>query len=92
MSNTDSYIVDFYVFHKSIIYLYRTDTDHTCYTVETGGSEGFLSLLPVYLDHILYPTITDSAFQTEVHHIDGDGKNSISIELNLIIMAFSLFH
>lgn len=25
------------------------------YTVTTAGQEGFLSLLPVYLDHILYP-------------------------------------
>lgn len=33
------------------------DVDHTCYTISTAGSEGFLSLLPVYLDHILYPTI-----------------------------------
>ena len=37
-----------------------TDTDHTCYTMETAGSEGFLNLLPIYLDHILYPTLTVS--------------------------------
>ena len=37
-----------------------TDVDHTCYTVTTAGSEGFLNLLPVYLDHILYPTLTVS--------------------------------
>ncbi|GJJ09486.1 hypothetical protein Clacol_003709 [Clathrus columnatus] len=53
-----------------------TDTDHTCYTIETVGQEGFLQLLPVYADHILYPTITDHAFLTEVHHIDGKGHNS----------------
>ena len=35
-----------------------TDTDHTCYTMTTAGSQGFLNLLPIYLDHILYPTIT----------------------------------
>ena len=35
-----------------------TDTDHTCYTMTTAGSEGFLNLLPVYLDHILYPLLT----------------------------------
>lgn len=39
-----------------IIY-YILDVDHTCYTISTAGSEGFLSLLPVYLDHILYPTL-----------------------------------
>ena len=37
-----------------------TDVDHTCYTVTTAGSEGFLNLLPIYLDHILYPTLTVS--------------------------------
>lgn len=52
-----------------------TDTDHTCYTMTTAGSEGFLELLPIYLDHILYPTLTDAGFITEVHHISGDGED-----------------
>ena len=34
-----------------------TDTDHTCYTMTTAGSEGFLQLLPIYVDHILHPTL-----------------------------------
>ena len=34
-----------------------TATDHTAYTMETAGSEGFLNLLPIYLDHVLYPTL-----------------------------------
>lgn len=34
-----------------------TDVDNTFYTMETVGSEGFLTLLPVYIDHILYPTL-----------------------------------
>uniref|UniRef100_A0A2M4BCH9 Putative zn2+-dependent endopeptidase insulinase superfamily protein n=1 Tax=Anopheles marajoara TaxID=58244 RepID=A0A2M4BCH9_9DIPT len=50
-----------------------TDRDHTCYTMTTAGSDGFLTLLPVYLDHILYPTLSDAGFVTEVHHISGDG-------------------
>jgi len=37
-----------------------TDTDHTAYTVSTAGEQGFLQLLPIYVDHILYPTITNS--------------------------------
>ncbi|XP_056630340.1 uncharacterized protein C05D11.1-like [Diorhabda sublineata] len=53
-----------------------TDTDHTCYTMETAGSEGFLSLLPIYLEHILYPTLHDEAFVTEVHHITPEGTNA----------------
>ncbi|XP_077994627.1 uncharacterized protein C05D11.1-like [Glandiceps talaboti] len=53
-----------------------TDTDHTCYTVTTAGSQGFLNLLPVFLDHVLYPTLTDSSFITEVHHVNGEGENA----------------
>ncbi|XP_053673268.1 uncharacterized protein C05D11.1-like [Anopheles nili] len=52
-----------------------TDRDHTCYTMTTAGSTGFLSLLPVYLDHILYPTLSDAGFVTEVHHITGQGED-----------------
>eukprot|EP01134_Creolimax_fragrantissima_P004653 CFRG4653T1 len=53
-----------------------TATDHTAYTITTAGAEGFINLLPVYLDHILFPTITDSGCYTEVHHINGDGEDS----------------
>ena len=41
-----------------------------------AGSEGFLNILPVYLDHILYPTITNAGFHTEVHHVDGHGVDA----------------
>ncbi|KAG8964011.1 hypothetical protein FRC03_002295 [Tulasnella sp. 419] len=53
-----------------------TDTDHTAYTISTAGQQGFLQLLPVYIDHILYPTITDAGFVTEVHHINGNGEDA----------------
>lgn len=53
-----------------------TDTDHTNYTLSTAGNDGFLNLLPIYLDHVLFPTLTDSAYTTEVHHIDGNGENA----------------
>ena len=53
-----------------------TAVDHTAYTVETAGWEGFLILLPIYLDHILFPTLTEEAFVTEVHHINGEGDDS----------------
>ena len=43
-----------------------TAQDHTAYTVSTAGSQGFLQLLPIYVDHILYPTLTRNAFLTEV--------------------------
>ncbi|EIN14202.1 hypothetical protein PUNSTDRAFT_49027 [Punctularia strigosozonata HHB-11173 SS5] len=53
-----------------------TDTDHTAYTVSTAGDQGFLQLLPIYVDHILYPTMTDAGFVTEVHHINPKGEDS----------------
>ena len=53
-----------------------TDTDHTAYTVSTAGAQGFLQILPIYVDHVLYPTMTDAGFVTEVHHIDPQGEDS----------------
>ncbi|XP_050051775.1 uncharacterized protein C05D11.1-like [Dermacentor andersoni] len=53
-----------------------TDSDHTCYTMTTAGSKGFLNLLPIYLDHILYPLLTEAAFITEVHHVNGEGEDA----------------
>lgn len=51
-----------------------TATDQTVYTLSTAGWEGFKMLLPVYLDHLFSPTLTDAACYTEVYHVDGDGK------------------
>ncbi|BGP52658.1 hypothetical protein JCM8202_004813 [Rhodotorula sphaerocarpa] len=53
-----------------------TATTDTTYTVATAGEEGFLGILPVYLDHILYPTITKEGFVTEVHNVNGKGEDS----------------
>ncbi|XP_067661811.1 uncharacterized protein C05D11.1-like [Haliotis asinina] len=53
-----------------------TDTDHTCYTMTNAGSEGFLKLLPVYIDHILYPTLKESGYITEVHHVNDEGEDA----------------
>ncbi|KAG7661123.1 uncharacterized protein J8A68_005360 [[Candida] subhashii] len=51
-----------------------TAVDQTVYTLTTAGWDGFKSLLPVYLDHLFNPTLTDEACLTEVYHIDGKGK------------------
>lgn len=32
-----------------------TDTDNTTFTVESASPEGMLEIIPVYLDHILFP-------------------------------------
>ena len=34
-----------------------TQTDATCYTINTAGSSGFLNILPFYMDHILFPKV-----------------------------------
>ncbi|KAH3683917.1 hypothetical protein WICPIJ_005117 [Wickerhamomyces pijperi] len=51
-----------------------TATDQTVYTLTTSGWEGFGLLLPVYLDHLINPTLTDEACYTEVYHVDGEGE------------------
>ncbi|KAJ5610458.1 hypothetical protein N7510_007177 [Penicillium lagena] len=53
-----------------------TATDHTAYTLDTAGWEGFSRILPVYLEHVIAPTLTDEGCYTEVHHIDGTGNDA----------------
>lgn len=51
-----------------------TSEDHTCYEIQTAGAEGMRNIFPVFLDHILNPTLRDRQFMTEVYHVDGQGK------------------
>lgn len=53
-----------------------TATDHTAYTLETAGWAGFAQMLPIYLEHVIVPTLTDAGCVTEVHHIDGEGNDA----------------
>lgn len=53
-----------------------TDVDETVYTLTTAGWEGFAQILPIYLDHLVVPTLTDEGCYTEVHHIDGSGHDA----------------
>ncbi|SBT77062.1 insulinase, putative [Plasmodium ovale] len=53
-----------------------TSIDHTCYTIETFGIEGFSNILPIYLDFILNPTLHDDMFLSEVHHIFENGTHN----------------
>lgn len=59
-----------------------TAPDQTVYTLTTAGWQGFKKLLPVYLDHILNPTLTDEACLTEVHHIDPDHLSDKGVVYN----------
>ncbi|CCC69485.1 hypothetical protein NCAS_0C04950 [Naumovozyma castellii] len=47
-----------------------TATDQTVYTLTSAGWKGFSKILPAYLNHILFPTLTDDACTTEVYHVD----------------------
>ena len=49
--------------------------DHTCYEIQTAGAQGMVNIFPVFLDHILNPTLRDRQFMTEVYHVDGQGKD-----------------
>ena len=53
-----------------------TATDHTAYTLDSAGWEGFAQILPIYLEHIVVPTLTDAGCCTEVHHVDGSGNDA----------------
>lgn len=46
------------------------------YTLSCAGTEGFLRLLPVYLNHVLFPTLTKSGFITEVYSITETGEDN----------------
>ncbi|KAG0200217.1 hypothetical protein BGX28_006667 [Mortierella sp. GBA30] len=48
--------------------------DYTGYTIATAGRDGMAEILPVFLDHVLHPTLRDDQYVTEVYHVDGEGK------------------
>ncbi|GAA5857081.1 hypothetical protein JCM9279_001948 [Rhodotorula babjevae] len=51
-----------------------TAIDNTTYTFQSASEEGMLKIIPVFLDHILFPLITPEIFKTEIYHIDGNGE------------------
>ena len=53
-----------------------TATDHTAYELHSAGWSAFSQILPVYLEHVILPTLTDAACYTEIHHVDGSGKDA----------------
>lgn len=48
--------------------------DNTTYTVNSACEGGMLQLIPVFLDHILFPSMTPELFTTEIYHVDGKGE------------------
>uniref|UniRef100_A0AC34G476 Uncharacterized protein n=1 Tax=Panagrolaimus sp. ES5 TaxID=591445 RepID=A0AC34G476_9BILA len=72
-----------------------TAQDHTFYSISTVGQEGFLKILPIYLDHLFFPLLSPEQYITKIHHINAEGRdggvvyaemqdleNSISTKMN----------
>eukprot|EP00760_Papus_ankaliazontas_P026634 PhM_4_TR3059/c0_g1_i1/m.97749 len=53
-----------------------TASDHTCYNITLPSEEGVRRLFPVFLDHVMEPTLAASTFMTEVHHVTPKGGDS----------------
>ena len=49
-----------------------TYRDMTTYDLTTVNQPSLSTLLPVYLDHIFNPLLTNDCYLTEVHHISGE--------------------
>ncbi|KAH6597924.1 hypothetical protein BASA50_004079 [Batrachochytrium salamandrivorans] len=52
-----------------------TSEDHTSYEITTAGSDGMIEILPIFLDHILNPTLRERQFTTEVYHLNHEAKH-----------------
>ncbi|KAJ1737005.1 hypothetical protein LPJ72_000894 [Coemansia sp. Benny D160-2] len=53
-----------------------TRNDCTCYTFSASAEDGVANVLPVFLDHVLNPILSDANFTTEVYHYDETGKEN----------------
>jgi len=54
---------------------YTAQTE-TVYTASCHSREGFTTLLPIYMDHLLRPTLSDDAFHSEVYHMNKDNEDT----------------
>eukprot|EP01059_Diplonema_ambulator_P001142 TRINITY_DN1089_c0_g2_i7.p2 TRINITY_DN1089_c0_g2~~TRINITY_DN1089_c0_g2_i7.p2 ORF type:complete len:539 (+),score=112.09 TRINITY_DN1089_c0_g2_i7:55-1671(+) len=51
-----------------------TEFDHTQYEFEVTGEPGLVRVLPVFMNHVLCPLLSESGFTTEIFHINGKGE------------------
>ncbi|KAJ2524944.1 hypothetical protein GGI11_000453 [Coemansia sp. RSA 2049] len=51
-----------------------TSSDHTGYTIFSAAEDAMANILPVFLDHVFNPLLSDSQFITEIYHYDETGK------------------
>lgn len=52
-----------------------TEIDHTCFKFSATGQSQALNTLPIFLEHIMYPLLSEEDFALDVHHIDGEGND-----------------
>ena len=53
---------------------YTTD-DHTMFTLNMVGQPALVKVMPVFVNHILAPKLSNESFMTEIFHINGKGEN-----------------
>ena len=51
--------------------------DHTCFSVSTAGTSGLLEILPILLDHILFPYIRTDDYLTDAHFKNENGDDAM---------------
>uniref|UniRef100_A0A336M0K4 CSON007674 protein n=1 Tax=Culicoides sonorensis TaxID=179676 RepID=A0A336M0K4_CULSO len=66
----------------------NTKKDHTCYMLDIACNQGLNKLLPVYLDHILFPLLTNYCFTTEIYHINGEAKEGGVVHTELLAKEY----
>ncbi|XP_014246315.1 uncharacterized protein YOL098C-like isoform X2 [Cimex lectularius] len=66
------------------------DIDHTCFSFTTLCEEGLLMLLPIYLDHLFFPSINKSTFAADIKHIYGKeiDKTEEMLKMYLLRLIF----
>ncbi len=52
-----------------------TYQDYTSYYFKAAGSDGALRYMALFLNQMLYASLTEGDVLTEAHHIDGDGAD-----------------
>lgn len=57
MGKYSRFVADLFIYYY-LVFKLISDVDHTCYTLSTAGSEGFCTLLPIYMDHIFHPILS----------------------------------
>ena len=66
-----------------------TDSDNTQYEFDVAGEAGLHAVLPVFISHILSPSLTQHAFLTEVFHVNGKGERQGTVYSEMVGRANS---